>query len=69
MFIPKFASPQLRIILANLDFGTKKEAAITHDLGEFFANSRMTTVLLMSERMSAQMNPPRKIIRSQTKAA
>jgi len=39
MFIPKFVSVGLRVILANLDFGLKNEGTITNDLHEHFAMS------------------------------
>jgi hypothetical protein len=69
MFIPNFVSQRLRAILANLDQDLRKESQITHDLGEHFATSRITTVLVLSEQMCAQMHPPRKIVRSRSNRA
>ncbi len=60
MFIPKFVSLSLRAILANFDFGLKREGAITHDLHEHFANGPMVEKLIESARKATK---PRKIIR------
>ena len=68
MFIPKFVSRGLRSILANLDFGLKRESAITLDLHEHFANGPMPETLRLSEKeaikIGKQKEKPRKIVRA-----
>ena len=70
MFIPKFVSRGLRSILANLDFGLKREGAVTHDLHEHFANGPMIEKLIESEKeaikIGKQKEKPRKVVRTRS---
>jgi len=73
MFIPNFVSRSLRIILANLDFGLKREGTVTHDLHEHFANGPMPETLRLSEKeaikIGKQKEKPRRIVRAKSQAA